>query len=120
MTNDMNFDPRWDGRSIPQKHWHFYRQLLARYDIVLAPGEFSDILRDIKNGHAQLIEKRQGKQAIYSVRITRVYERIYILSDGKNVITAWPPSKRLNERRRKMNQPEVLLRLRPVDPEEGA
>jgi hypothetical protein len=104
-----------------RKHWHFHRQLLARYGIVLAPGEFSDILREIKSGHAQLIEKRRGKQAIYSVRIARLYERIYVLSDGKHIFTAWPPGKRLNERRRKMNQPEVFLWLRPiVDPEEGA
>ena len=121
MTNDIEFDPRWDGRSIPQKHWHFHRQLLARYGIVLAPGEFSDILREIRSGRAQLIEKKPGKQAIYSVRITRLYERVYILSDGKNLFTAWPPSKRLNEIRWRMNLPEVFIRLRPVvDDEDGS
>jgi hypothetical protein len=69
MDKTIVFDPRWDGRAIPERHWHFHRQLLARYGIVLAPGEFSVMVRDIKSGHAQLIEKRSGKRAIYSVRI---------------------------------------------------
>jgi hypothetical protein len=120
MKKPIEFDPRWDGRSIPEKHWHFHRQLLARYGIVLAPGEFSDILREIKSGYAQPIEKRRGKQAIYSVRITRLYERVYVLSDGKDLFTAWPPSKRLNEKRRQMNQPEFFLRLRPVVDPDGS
>lgn len=120
MKNDIDFDPRWERRSIPQRHWHFHRQLLARYGIVLAPGEFSGILRDIRSGKAQLIEDRQGKQAIYSVRITRLYERIYVLSNGKDLFTAWPPSKRLNEIRRRINdEPVIVLRLRPaIDPDD--
>ncbi|NGO55483.1 hypothetical protein [Allomesorhizobium camelthorni] len=114
MDKTIVFDPRWAGRAIPEKHWHFHRQLLARYGIVLAPGEFSEMLRDIKSGHAQLIEKRSGKRAIYSVRITRLYERVYVLSDGKDIFTAWPPLRKLNEIRRQMNRPKLFLRLRPV------
>lgn len=122
MTNNIDFDPQWDGRSIPQKHWHFHRQLLDRYGIVLAPGEFSQILRDIRNGRAQLIKKQSGNRAIYSVRIVRLYERVYVVSNGKDLFTAWPPSKRLNEIRRRINdEPWIILRLRPViDREEGS
>lgn len=118
MTNDFAFDPRWDGRSIPQKHWHFHRQLLARYGIVLAPGEFSQMLRDIKQGRAQLIEMRTRKMGVYSVRLQTQFERIFVLSDGKNVFTAWPPSKRLNEIRRRINDEPVII-LRPIVDDDG-
>ncbi len=96
MKKTIEYDPRWDGRSIPEYHWHFHRQLLKRYGIVLGPGEFSEILRDIKTGHAQLIEKRSGKRFIYSVRILRLYERIYVLSDGKHIFTAFAAERRLD------------------------
>jgi hypothetical protein len=117
MDKTNVFDPRWYGRSIPERHWHFHRQLLARYGIILAPGEFSKMLRDIRGGRALLIERRTRKTAIYSVKISREIEpneRIYVLSNGKDVFTAWPPKKRLNEIRRRMNRPEFTLRLRPV------
>jgi hypothetical protein len=117
MQRNNDFDPRWYGRSIPERHWHFHRQLLARYGIMLAPGEFSKMLRDIRGGRALLIERRTRKTAIYSVKISREIERnerIYVLSNGKDVFTAWPPKKRLNEIRRQMNRPEFTLRLRPV------
>ncbi|ESZ03685.1 MULTISPECIES: hypothetical protein [unclassified Mesorhizobium] len=62
------------------------------------------MVHDIKSGYAKLIETRSKKTAIYSVRIDRLGERIYVLWDGKHVITAWPPEKRLNEKRRRMRQ----------------
>jgi hypothetical protein len=102
MSKKHYFNPRWYGASIPQKHWHFHRQLLIRYGIVLAPGEFSDMLHDIRHGYAKLIEKRSKSRGIYSVRIPRLYERIYVLSDGKDIFTAWPPKKSLNEKRRRL------------------
>ncbi|HEY3696903.1 hypothetical protein, partial [Phenylobacterium sp.] len=80
MTDEVEeLDPRWVGVAISSQHWHFHRQLLARYKIILAPGEFSMIVSAIENGTALLIEKRRGKQAIYSARIPRVWERIYVL-----------------------------------------
>lgn len=104
MSKGPYFNPRWDGASIPERHWHFHRQLLIRYGIVLGPGEFSDMVHDIKTGYAKVIEKRSKKTAIYSVRIDRLGERVYVLSDGKRIITAWPPEKRLNEKRRRMGE----------------
>lgn len=104
MSKKPHFNPRWLGASIPKKHWHFHRQLLNRYGIVLGPGEFSDMVRDIKTGYAKAIEKRSKKVSIYSVKIDRVGERVYVLSDGKRIITAWPPEKRLNEKRRRMSE----------------
>ena len=62
MNKPTAFDPRWQGRSIPERHWHFHRQLLARYGIVLGPGEFSEMLRDIKDGRALLIEPRTQRR----------------------------------------------------------
>lgn len=102
MSKKLYFNKRWTGARIPKRHWHFHRKLWIRYGLVLAPGEFSQMLHDIKSGYAKLIETRSSKMAIYSVRIDRVDERIYVLSDSKNVITAWPPEKRLNELRRRL------------------
>jgi hypothetical protein len=102
MSKKPYFNPQWLGASIPKKHWHFHRQLLIRYGIVLGPGEFSDMVRDIKTGYAKAIEKRSKKLYIYSVKIDRVGERVYVLSDGKRLITAWPPERRLNEKRRRI------------------
>ncbi|MER8691901.1 hypothetical protein NKI77_18195 [Mesorhizobium opportunistum] len=106
MSKKPYFNPLWLGASIPKRHWHFHRQLWRRYGIVLQPGEFSDMVRDIKNGYAKAIEKRSKKVSIYSVKIDRVGERVYVLSDGKHIITAWPPEKRLNEKRRRMRGPD--------------
>lgn len=96
------FDDRWHGKSIPQRDWHFHRQLLERYGIVLAAGEFASMVRDIKHGAALPIRKLSPRRVIYSVRTERVRERIYVVSDGRQIFTAWPPKKKLNEFRRKM------------------
>jgi hypothetical protein len=97
-----DLDPRWVGAVIPKEHWHFHRQLLDRYNIVLAPGEFSMIVEAIESGGALLVEKRGKKQAIYSVRIPSAGDRVYILAAGRNLVTAWPPQRRLNDVRRKL------------------
>lgn len=55
MTQGSDFDPRWLGRSIPERHWHFHRRLLERYGIILAPGEFGEMIKDIKSGRAPLV-----------------------------------------------------------------
>jgi hypothetical protein len=99
-TGDL--DPRWVGAVIPSEHWHFHRQLLDRYNIVLAPGEFSMIVKVIQSGRALLVEKRGAKVAIYSVRIPSTQDRVYILAAGPNLVTAWPPQRRLNELRRQL------------------
>jgi hypothetical protein len=100
---DGECDPRWIGASIPFEHWHFHRQLLRRYGIVLAPGEFSYIRWAIEKGGAQLIERRKGGRAIYSVRLPLVRKRIYILvTEGGEFVTAWPPMRRLNVIRRRL------------------
>jgi|GEM_PF-4465943 len=98
------YDSRWDGASIPDKHWHFHRRLHERYGIVLLPGEFAQIVKDLKQGRALLIEWQSKKDAVYSVRLATQFERIYVLSDGKQVFTAWPPSKRLNGIRRALSR----------------
>lgn len=100
MKKIVNCDERWMGKSIPDNHWHFHRQLLLRYRLVLRPGEFSDMIRDIQGGRALLIERRAKNTAIYSVLLLRQHERIFVLSDGRQVFTAWPPEKRLNDKRR--------------------
>lgn len=101
-NEEVVLDPRWVGAAIQRQFWHFYSQLYERYGIVLAPGEFKIIRRAISDGEALLIERRGPKQAIYSVRIPSAGERVYVLAAGGNLITAWPPQRRLNELRRKL------------------
>lgn len=71
--------------------------------MVLGPGEFSEMIGDIRSGRAMLIEKHQGNTAIHVVRIHRQRGRIFVLSDGKHVLTAWPNQKRLHDIRRRMS-----------------
>ena len=96
MSQPDHLDPRWIGAVIQEDQWHFHRQLLARYKIVLAPGEFSMIVEAIQTGKALLIERRRRRQAIYSVRIPSAQERVYVLAIGPKLISAWPPEARLN------------------------
>jgi len=102
--NVESFDSRWLGASIGEEHWHFHRQLLQRYSIVLAPGEFSRLFTEIKTGKAPMIERRRDGAVIYSVRIRSVNERIYVLAAGLHIISAWPPNKKLNEKRRQVKK----------------
>lgn len=101
-NDDDDHDIRWAGRSIPRKHWHFHRQLHARYGIIMAPGEFSEMLRDIKNGRAQLVEQISPTKAIYSVVLRRTWDRFFVLVEKGHVVTAMPPTKRLKKKRREM------------------
>lgn len=98
MNNE--FDPHWSGKSIPKYHWHFHRQLFERYGIVLAPGEFSEMLRDIKAGRATVIERVSSGATIYAVRNTRLWKQYLVLVRDGYVVTTLPPNKRLNKRGR--------------------
>ncbi|MGQ3281550.1 hypothetical protein [Bosea sp. (in: a-proteobacteria)] len=104
MIVDDGFDARWLGKSIPQRHWHFHRRLLERYNIVLAPGEFSDMLKDIASGRAPLIQRRSAKNAIYLVRNRRLFERYFVLVSDGEVRTALPPSRTLKRLKREMSE----------------
>ncbi len=97
------FDSRWDGATIPADHWHFHRQLLNRYGVVLAPGEFSQIVKDIRDGCAMLVKRRRtGRGAIYFVRIRSARRKVYVLAVGTRLLTAWPHDPRLNALRRQL------------------
>ena len=100
MIGDDGFDARWLGKSIPERHWHFHRRLLERYGIVLAPGEFSQMLKDIATGRAPLVQRRSAKSAVYLVRNRRLFERYFILMTNGEIRTALPPSKALRRARR--------------------
>lgn len=96
MTND-DFDPLWNGKSIPKYHWHFHRQLFERYGIVLAPGEFSEMLRDIETGRATVIERLPPDAVIYMIRNVRLWKQYVVLVRNGYVVTALPPSRRFNK-----------------------
>ena len=97
-----NLAKLWEGAVIDRVHWHFHRQLFKRYGIVLVPREFSKILYDIRKGKALIIERRPRGAAIVSVRIQSVDERVYLLARDQNLVTVWPPQKRLNAIRRQL------------------
>ncbi|QDC02317.1 hypothetical protein [Mesorhizobium sp. 8] len=93
---DDDFDPLWNGKSIPKYHWHFHRQLYARYGIVLAPGEFSEMLSDIKAGRATVIERVSSDATIYMIRNTRLWKQYFVLVRNGYIVTVLPPNRRLN------------------------
>lgn len=99
---DPEFDNRWLGKSIPKSHWHFHRQLLARNGVVLAPGEFSQMLKDIRAGRALVIEDRPPATVVYMIHNRRMWERYFVLVTQGRVITVLPPSKRLKKRWREL------------------
>lgn len=92
------FDERWLGASIPADRWHFHRRLLERYAIVLGPGEYSKMIRDLKGGQFQLVQSRRGGLAIVAVKVQRT--RVYLIANGHHVMTALPPKSALNRKRR--------------------
>ena len=98
-----HFDNRWRGGSIPKKHWHFHRALYERYGIVLAPGEFSKMLKDIRSGRALRVKTMEGDRSVYFVRLKRVGERFFVLVVKGHIVTALPASKRLVAARKLVN-----------------
>jgi hypothetical protein len=96
-SDEPIFDPRWIGACIYKQNWHFHRRLFARYGVVLAPGQFSQIIADIRRGRAHLVKAKGKRGSIYSVRIKAIGGRVYIFAIDGVPITAWPlkASKRL-------------------------
>ena len=104
MKRPLELDQRWEGMSIPESSWHFHRQLLGRYGVVLDPGEYSQMIRDIKSGRAPVVEQRTRRTAIHMTRLHKQFEWILVLSDGKQLLTAWPPERRLMEKGKTFGQ----------------
>lgn len=100
MIDEDGFDSRWLGKSIPLRHWHFHRRLFDHYGIVLAPGEFSQMLKDISSGRAVLLQRKSARKAIYMVRNSRLWERYFVVVKDNQVVTALPPSRTLKRLRR--------------------
>ncbi len=59
-----DFDVRWSGTFIPRLHWHFHRRLMQRYGMVLEPGQYIEILRQIRIGRTNVLERRKGGLAV--------------------------------------------------------
>jgi hypothetical protein len=97
------FDERWLGKAIPQHHWHFHKRLLERYGIVLGPGEFSQMMKDIESGRAIEVRRTGKDRVVYSILNTRIYERYFVLVSGGHVVTALPRNKPLMKRWRRVS-----------------
>jgi hypothetical protein len=102
------FDPRWQAAAIPSCHWHFHRRLLERYGLVLAPGDFSAMVRDIRCGRAVVVERRAHRRILYAVEVGTARRHVLVLTAGTAVVSAWPPDGRLMAKRRAI---EAALRL---------
>jgi hypothetical protein len=89
------FDERWNGASIPQEHWHFHRQLLDRYGIIMGPGDFSDMLDGLRLGKALLVKSAARGRGIYRWRLKTSGRIIFVLANKRMVFTAWPPTAEL-------------------------
>ncbi|QDZ02791.1 hypothetical protein FQ775_21795 [Nitratireductor mangrovi] len=103
MPYQTSFDSRWNRAFIPKHHWHFHRRLYQHYGLVLGPGDFSRIQKDIRSGHALLVESRSPNRFVSVANVRSLHERIYALSDGKRLITERTPEARLGEIRRRLS-----------------
>ena len=115
-----DFDPLWERAFIPLAHWHFHRQLLARYGMVLAPGDFSQIVKAVKKGKAHIVKLRPPRDPIYVVRVKSTGKRIFVVVSAGEIVTAWPPTKQLNRVVRSMPRTRKShLDAEPSKPSEG-
>lgn len=85
------FCSRWDGAFISDREWHFHRRLYERYGVVLAPGEFTMIVRRIRSRKTPVIRRKDGKLLIHVIRIPSADIVVFVVSDGRMPKTAWPP-----------------------------
>lgn len=89
-SDEPEFDPRWIGFCIAKQDWHFHKQLFLRYGVILAPGQFSQIIADIRRGQARLVVSKGKRGSIYSVRLKKAGGRVYVFAINTVPITAWP------------------------------
>lgn len=110
MTRHFAYDERWNGAAISQPEWHFHRQLLDRYGIVLGPGDYSHMLDRIRSGKALLVKTVARNRAVYRCRVKSTTEVVFVISDGKWLFTAYPTNKHMRalaqsaEEQRKANR----------------
>ncbi|CUW37169.1 protein of unknown function [Magnetospirillum sp. XM-1] len=89
---ECGLDPRWYGASIGREHWHFHRRLYKRYKCVMGPGDFSQMVRDLKSGRAILLSnKSSGKKTIWLVRLMNSGMIVFVGCKGMAIATAYPP-----------------------------
>ena len=103
MSVDDQLDPRWHGAFIRERDWHFHRRLLERYGIVLAAGEYRDLIAEMKNGSAQLIEQKKRGLAVYAFEIKSANQPIFVMAEGLRLHTALRPNGRLWRLRKKLS-----------------
>ena len=108
MTADDGFDVRWQGASIPEKYWHFHRRLYTRCGIIMAPGDFSDMMTGLSNGTALFLLKRKRTRDLYAWRLKSTGQFIYVLASKGVPHTVLPYSNKLRRLRRQVARIERL------------
>lgn len=105
-----DFDPRWDGTSIPEKHWHFHRRLLERYGIIMGPGDFGAVLKDIKSGKALMVRRLDRGRRVYWCKVPSCYERVYVVGRRGAILTAWPATPDIMKDRKRVQAQQEAKR----------
>ena len=92
---ENGFDQRWDGVVIPAGAFHFHRRLWERYGVVLGPGHYSKIMKQIQRKRAIAIEFDQDRgTTVYGIYLPGSSNRVaLIVSDGRHLVSALPPKK---------------------------
>lgn len=112
MCTDANgISPYPEGWMIQRKHWHFHRRLFERYGLVLGYRGFSRIVAQISSGKALLIWTAQEPRGdLWSVRIKGV--PVYVLAEDECIITAYPPTGKLQRTRKQLLEVRKAARLK--------
>lgn len=111
----------WPERSfINRSSWHFHRRLYERYHgLVLLPGAYTDIGRQIREGEAIKLTQRR-----FAVRVRRPNSRkivwVVVVYSG-HLMTALTPKAALHDlRRRKQAIKEAMAHIRQDDQRDAA
>jgi hypothetical protein len=92
MGEVIALNPSWMGASIRDSRWHLCRRLWERYEIILAPGDFKAMSKDIREGRAHFIHHRDdGNHPIYLVQVPSCGALVFLAAtqDGQ-LKTAMP------------------------------
>jgi hypothetical protein len=95
-TDDISYPEGW---YIEKKDYHFYETYHRRYGRRLSAGAYSNIIKQIENNQAVLIERPENRCSVFGVRVHRKgrgWCKVVVLYDEeyKTLISAFPYNKK--------------------------
>jgi hypothetical protein len=109
----MSFIDYPEGWFVLSKDYHFYRTYHRGYGKLLWPGDYSEIVRQIRKGDAVLVKRDERRgTSLWKVRIKnrmrRGRERIIVwFDDGRKTLISAFPRWRLSPSPNKINEAEL-------------